>query len=222
MSVVGEFSVEDGEFPLSGVLEGVPGVRIELERIVPVSERRLPFFWVWGDFDAVDDLAAADPTVESLRRIDEVDGGALYRAVWREEAGGVIDAVVDADATLLEGVGDRDGWRFVLRFDDTDAISAFQRHCLDAGVGVTLERLHTLDDRHEEPRYGLTALQRNTIAAAFRAGYFDDPRDTTLQEMSDDFGVTPRAVSKRINRGLSRLIANTLLDDPGSTWTGRA
>ena len=46
---------------------------------------------------------------------------------------------------------------------------------------------------------------------AYRAGYFEQPRETTQDELGECFGISHRAVPDRLRRGIRNLIAQTLL-----------
>ena len=213
MSVIAELSVPVEDFPLGQALDETPEMQVELERIVPTGGGALPFFWVWGDdVDTFIETLRDDSSIESVSILDEVDDGALVRAVWTDEPG-LIEGILESKATLLE-VRRRDGvWEFRLRSPDRKAIVGLQRYCADNGIDLRLNWIHTLNEVEAGEQYGLTNDQRETIVAAFGAGYFDEPRETTLEELSGEFDVSPRAVSKRMRRGLRNLVAATLIAD---------
>jgi predicted DNA binding protein len=60
-------------------------------------------------------------------------------------------------------------------------------------------------------RYGLTDQQYDALTAACEAGYFAVPRETDLDELSDDLGISHQALSERIRRGTEALVTETLL-----------
>jgi predicted DNA binding protein len=211
MSVIAELSVPVEDFPLGQALDETPDMQVELERIVPTGGSALPFFWVWGDdVDTFVETLRDNRGIESVTVLDEVKDGALVRATWNNEPG-LIEGVLESKATLLE-VRRRDGvWRFRLRSPDREAIVDLQRYCADNDIDLRLNWIHTLSEVEAGQQYGLTDDQRETIVAAFEAGYFDEPRETTLEELSEQFDVSPRAVSKRMRRGLRNLVAATLV-----------
>ncbi|USZ67627.1 helix-turn-helix domain-containing protein [Halorussus salilacus] len=213
MSVIAELAVPVDDFPLGRALAATPEMRVELERIVPTGNGVLPFFWVWGDdVDAFVESVRDNPGIDRLTVLDRVDGGALVQAVWTDEPG-LIGGILASEATLLE-VRRRDGvWLFRLRSPDHEAVAGLQRYCADHGVDLRLNWIHTLSEFEAGEQYGLTDDQRRTLLAAFEAGYFDDPRGTTLEELADEFEVSPRAVSKRLRRGLRNLVDSALVGE---------
>ncbi|NHN59729.1 MULTISPECIES: bacterio-opsin activator domain-containing protein [Halorussus] len=210
MSVIAELSVPVEDFPLGRALAATPELEVELERIVPTGDATLPFFWVWGD-DVEAFVAALEDEdgVDSVTVLDRVSDGALLRATWTDEAG-LVEAVVDSEATLLS-VARRDGeWRFQLRSPDREAVADLQRYCAAHDIDLRLNWIHSVAAVEAGEQYGLTDDQRAAVVAAFGAGYFDEPRGTTLEELSAEFDISPRAVSKRMRRGLRNLVAATL------------
>jgi predicted DNA binding protein len=57
---------------------------------------------------------------------------------------------------------------------------------------------------------GLTATERETLEAAIERGYFESPREDTLGDLAEAFGVSKTAVSQNLRRAerktLSRLV----------------
>lgn len=211
MSVIAELSVPVEDFPLGRALAEAPDMQVELERIVPTGSGALPFFWLWGDdVDAFVANLEGEPGIENVSVLDEVEDGALVRARWTEQPG-LIEGILESKAALLEVRRYDEVWRFRLRSPDREAIAGLQRYCADNDIDLRLNWIHTLTEIEAGEQYGLTDDQRETIVTAFRAGYFDEPRRITLEELSEEFDVSPRAVSKRMRRGLRNLVAATLV-----------
>ena len=213
MSVIAELSVPIEDFPLGRALASTPDMKVELERIVPTGDAVLPFFWVWGDDVAafVEDLRSDDDVAE-VAVLDRLEDGALVRATWTDSPG-LIEGILRSEATLLEVHRHDGGWRFRLRSPDHEAVAALQRYCADNGIDLRLHWIHDLVAVEAGDQYGLTDEQRAAVVAAFGAGYFDDPRGTTLDGIAEGFEVSPRAVSKRMRRGLRNLVEATLASD---------
>lgn len=56
----------------------------------------------------------------------------------------------------------------------------------------------------------LTTVQRETLAVACEQGYFNVPRETTLEELGAEFDISRQAVARRIRRGLNNLVSASL------------
>lgn len=59
----------------------------------------------------------------------------------------------------------------------------------------------------------LTAKQRMATEAAYRAGYFERPREVTLEELADEFGISTSAFAQRLATAQKKLM--TQLFDGG-------
>ncbi len=52
----------------------------------------------------------------------------------------------------------------------------------------------------------LSEVERETLETAASEGYFENPRDATLGELAEEFGVSKPAVSKNLRRGQSKMV----------------
>lgn len=166
---------------------------------------------VWGvESDYVLEQADQEPAFADVHRLEDVEGGALYRAEWSPHAD-VVQGIRDLDGTIIESVGTSEQWRFQVRAQDRDSFIQFQELFEAHGISVTLTGLYDLADRVEGEGRDLTPVQRETLIMAYREGYFERPRETTQEEIGEHFGISYRAVSDRLRRGIRNLIAQTLL-----------
>ncbi|WP_128476326.1 helix-turn-helix domain-containing protein [Halorussus pelagicus] len=213
MSVISELSVPVEDFPLGRALATTPDMQVELERIVPTDTGALPFFWAWGDdVDAFVAELKREADIEAVCVLDRVEDGALIRATWASTPD-LVEGILQSEATLL-GVTRYEGvWRFRLRSPDRGAVATLQRYCAENDIDLRLDRINSLGEVKAGEQYGLTDDQRRTIVTAFKAGYFDDPRQTTLEDLGSEFDISSRAVSKRLRGGLRNLVGATLITE---------
>jgi len=202
------------QFRLAGMLRASPSVRVEIERVVPLDSRVMPYLWITGlDTDEAISRLEADPDVGTATISAEGEAGMLAGVEWDDDHP-LLDALSGTGATCLKGVGTADGWRLSLRFPTRDQLAACYRECGEAGVGLSVEHIHatswSAEGGHEVV---LTDVQRETLAAALEGGYFAVPRATTLQDLADEFGVSDTAISQRIRRGVERLLTAELAED---------
>lgn len=69
------------------------------------------------------------------------------------------------------------------------------------GTTVSVEQIRTGTVGEDEPTDGITLTQKQqkALAIAIESGYYDQPRDATLEDLADKLDVTPSAVSQRLN-----------------------
>lgn len=214
MSIFGEFRVPADEFVLGETLAAVPGAVVEIDRVVASDTMLTPYFWVsevaFEEFEAAVD---GDGSIRALERLDEFTdpGTALYRAEWPDPVESFVYAYTDTGAIILEAIGQDAEWELRMRFDDDESLEAFQEHCQKADIGFGVERLHRTDQPRVGSQYGLTKKQQAALVTAWEAGYFQFPREATLEEIADDLGITQQSLSDRFRRGFDRLLANTVV-----------
>lgn len=212
MSVILEFSIAGDEFTLGQTLSGEPDMHIELERIVPMGDAVLPFLWVTGnDFEAFEEKVRNSPQVEQIRALDRVGETALYRITWSELTMSLLEGFTEADATILEGVGDND-WVFRVRFSDHDKLTQFHNYLMDHNITIHIERTYTLSEETERGYiFDLSEAQREALVLALGRGYFATPSEINLDELADELGISRQALSIRIRQGNEKILRTTLL-----------
>jgi len=73
MATEATFTIPADQFPLGTLFKQLPGVTVELERIIPAQDVVIPYFWVRGT--VVEDIEKAfhdHPGVKKIRLIDSV------------------------------------------------------------------------------------------------------------------------------------------------------
>jgi predicted DNA binding protein len=209
---IARFTLPRGSFPFDRLFDRLPEATVELERVVPLGNAVVPYFWVTSDADA--GLAALPSPAESeadLTVVAETGGQSLVRLTWTGDHA-LLDALVDADVTLLSAVGRADGWLLELRADDRASLARFDEACVAAGLAVDLVEIHALTATGGPDGGGLTAPQAEALGLAYRRGYYDEPRTATLADLAAELDVSRQAVSGRLRRGTRRLIEDALVE----------
>lgn len=211
VNVVVELRLPHDEFALGELFSYRSDIRIELERIVPTRECSMPFVWVaTDDTSFLADITPETPALESIAVLSETENGALCRLVWSDSAQGIHEILTEQDATLLDTVGNEEGWLFRVRFPDHDSTTRFREACDERSISYEVRRIYPVDE-FPTKRYGLTDEQREALSTAFASGYFHVPRKTSLSELAETLDISPQAASGRLRRGLERMLEATLL-----------
>ncbi|MFC3957904.1 bacterio-opsin activator domain-containing protein [Halovivax cerinus] len=212
MSLFGKFRVPSSAFALHETLTAVPEMGIEIERVVVTDEVLTPYFWISGvSPGAFESAAQDDPTIQHIKRLDEFADSALYRAEWTAQVQSVLYAYTEIEAVILEATGTDQRWELRMRFDDRDQLGAFQDYCEEHRIAFSLQQLTQLSQPKTGGQYGLTPKQQEALVAAWKAGYFETPRESSLSDVADDLDITQQSLSKRIQRANQTLIGNTLV-----------
>jgi len=202
------------DLALTDTIETVPGISI---RVVPHSatdpETGLFFFRVSNhDFATFEAAIEADPTVDESSLVIESDADRVYRLRHTPETELLSPKAARVGGLMLEARSRDGGWVVRLQLPDREALADLWEHCEGRGMTFELERLYQQGDWESEGATGLTEAQREALLTAYQHGYFEEPRETSQQEVADLLGISSTAAGGRIRRGTSKLIETTLAD----------
>lgn len=215
MVVIADITVPADTFPLGRVLEDFPDVEIELERIVPLQETIVPLFWIGSvDQDAVETSLLEHSKTETVEVLTAKEDKTLFEVHWSSDINGLIQALIDTRAKILEATGTAEQWDFRLRFASHEDLSSFNMALTDAGIPITLRHIYNPSLPDEES--SLSSEQRETLRMAYREGYFEVPRRTTQARLADTMGISDSALSQRLRRGVGTLVGQMLVADEES------
>ena len=213
MATEATFTVPSDQFPLGTVFEQLPGVTVELERIIPAQDVVIPYFWVRGtDVDDIEGAFLDHPGVENIHYVDSVADEYLLRVEWMLEYDGVLSTLMETQVPLIEAVGTTEQWTFDIRGDDQRDIATFQERCRELDIPITLTKLHALTPIESEAETTLTDTQQEALVLAYERGYFNTPRDVTMADIGDELGISQQAVASRLRRGISSILGSTLAE----------
>jgi predicted DNA binding protein len=214
VSVIVEFRTGTSRLPLAEAIERGPAVRLEIERETATIPT-MPNMFLWA---ASEDLAAfeaaltADSTVAEAKRLSEAGGRVLF---WVQVAEGTevvpYPEWVKLGAEALSGRYYDGQWHNRMRFPDRDSLREYRAFCEDSEIGFSLHRLYDADREAATPRDGLTDEQREVFRLAYDRGFFEIPRQVTLDELGEELGISNQSVSERLHRGYARLVENFVL-----------
>ncbi|MEF8882020.1 MAG: helix-turn-helix domain-containing protein [Halapricum sp.] len=212
MPVIVELSLSATEFQLGRILSTEGGTTVTLETMVPLGDRSVPFFRVFGQAREAFEAQARDHhSVADLHVVSTHDGETLYALDWTISEGSFLDSVLSLDGHVLEARGGSDTWEFQLRFPSHSALSTFQESCFEADISINIKRIYNPTTPDAGPWYGLTTPQRETLSYAVEKGYYSLPRRSSTQDIAEEFGISDQAVTERLRRAIDTLVTNTLL-----------
>lgn len=212
MSVIANLRIPASSFELGRILEVQGGTTIELESMVPLGEKAVPFVSVYdASQDWFEQNVRDHSSVESITSVNSHDGQTLYALDWAVSRDVFFQGLLDAGAQVLSAKGETDTWKFELRFPDHESLSAFQEYCSDGHIPLEVGRIYNPTKPGSGKWYGLTNTQRDTLVKAVRGGYYSIPRRMSTQDLADAFDVSDQAVTERLRRAIVTLVENTLI-----------
>jgi predicted DNA binding protein len=89
-------------------------------------------------------------------------------------------------------------------------MTKFHDYCSYYGLSFRLTHLYELRHPNAFRKYEVTPKQREALMVALDLGYFNIPREATLEHVAKKLDISPNALSTRLGRGHANLITNTL------------
>ena len=220
MATEATFTVSSAQFPLGTVFTRLPDVTVTLERIIPAQDVVIPYFWVRGtEVDDIESAFTEHPGVNEIRFVDAVDDEYLLRVEWALEYDDVLTVLAETEVPLIEATGTDQQWTFEIRGDDRSDIADFQRRCRELDIPTTLTKLHALTPVETGTEAALTDTQREALILAYERGYFESPREVTLEALGEELDISQQAVGSRLQGGINQILGSTLSAVEGRSGT---
>lgn len=211
-NIVVDITIPAESFKLGQAFREFQDLTVRLERIVPLQAEPLPLLWVTNeDRSAIEAALREHPQTKDVQYITTANDEELFEVRWQPGLDGLIRTMIETDARLLKAEGTTEEWEFRLRFATHEDLTAFNQAVTDHGIPLLLRQLHNPAESTDPS--SLSTKQRETIKQAYRRGYFNVPRDSTITDLADTMGISDSALSQRLRRGLSVLVRETLIAD---------
>lgn len=211
MSFIAEFCIRIP--PLAKASTAVPEMWLSGEDIVLEADRPRKFvFTAHGtQFDEFEVALNADPTVDEYTVLTKWADTAYYIVTYGTDTAtrGTYHVAVEEGIAYIT-IELQDGeYTVQARVPDRDALATLHEYCCENDIPYRLERIYQ-EELPTGDAYGLTDPQRTALQQAYDRGYFDSPREATLDAIGDDLGISRQAVADRLRRGHKRLIEATI------------
>ena len=211
MATEATFTVPSDQFPLGTVFVRLPNVTVEIERLIPAKEVLIPYFWVRGtEVDDIEGAFTEHPGVKEIRLVDSVEDEYLLRVEWAREYDDVLTVLAETEVPLVEATGTNQKWTFEVRGDARSDISDFATRCRELDIPVTLTKLYALTSVEMTAEAGLTDTQQEALVLAYKRGYFESPREVTLEALGEELDISQQAVGSRLRGGIKHVLEISL------------
>ncbi len=205
------------EFALAETLATLSDVAFEVERIVASGEDAvMPLLWMYGaDHDAIAPVFEDDPSVRGAELLSVFEDEYLYRMEWISEIELVVQMLTTPETTIMEAVSEHEYWSLRVLYPTREALTETVEYCKTKGLTFDIESIQEMEG-DPSGRYGLSEVQYRALTAAVEAGYYQVPREITMEELAAEFDVSHQALSERLRRAVDTLVAHTVLVGPPS------
>ncbi|MDJ1433456.1 helix-turn-helix domain-containing protein [Halostagnicola sp. A-GB9-2] len=207
MTSIVDIKLPIDETSLGDVSDTVPTLSCEMEQVISSRNRTL---WLSGtDLPVLESALDDASTVRSYQRVGSGDGRWLFDIDFDQDIVDIFEIVQSTDGTVLSASATNGSWQLRVRVVEREALRTLYDRF--RSVDITPEIVRLYDPTTEmHSRYGMTNQQYETLLAAIDHGYFEIPREISMQELSDELGVSHQALSERLRRAYQALVTAEL------------
>jgi len=205
-------SIADIEIPadgtgVGGLFEAVPSLTCEMERVIASDGHGL---WLSGaSQDDVEDAIEEASAITDYSLISSDETRWLYDITFDPDTADIFELVLEEGGTVLSASASSGTWLISVRVVDRECVSSLYDRLVENDLSVTIVRLYDLAaDSHSQ--CGLTPRQYETLVAAIDHGYFEIPREVSMQELSEELDISHQALSERLRRAYRALVTSEL------------
>ena len=218
MSTVVDVTVPGHQFGLTETFDAVSDATFEPVRVASHgSEGAMRLLWASSSqLGKLDEALRTDETTEEVTRLSMDGEHALYRISWRARTKAAIEVFMRANGTILDARGGANQWDVRVLFADQASVSAAYDDWREHGIDPAIRQINSVADIVDYGGMGLSSCQHEALTEAFETGYYNVPRDVTLEDLATNFDVSHQALSERFRRGHRTLVETTLCQSPAS------
>ncbi|MDQ2051961.1 helix-turn-helix domain-containing protein [Natronolimnohabitans sp. A-GB9] len=213
MGFIAEVQLAHDELALAPTISEHPETTFRYEYEMTPDDRRLQFASVFGDdYTSVEETMTSDPTVSDPTCVATFENRSIYRLEVETDLEIVPDRCGEQGLFVFTITSAERGWTARIHLPDRDALTALRAWYRDRDVSFRVTQLYDTSVS-DSGTYHLTEQQYEILMMAYYSGYFDIPRDSTQDDLAERLEISDSAVSQRLRRAISELIATTIEND---------
>jgi len=215
MVLATELYVEHRDLALSPTIRSLDDVELGVFTDAGTDpENDVYIFWFEApDLGIVQRALAEDHTVADFSVLADAESPYTCQIEYSDDTTLITPAIVENGGLTVEARSYSNGWLLTLQLRDHDALFALKEYADEHDIHMDIMELHHGSGTDDDREYGLTDAQREALVAAFEQGYYDKPRNASLDELAETLDISTTAVSGRLRRGSAQLIESVLSVD---------
>ena len=169
------------------------------------------------DPDVIRSIIGASPAVDNLRRLSGGEPEAdVLEFDWQDTLPSFLRTLDSLDATILSARATAQSWRLTLRVPDRADASVLLSETSGLARRMTVEQISRDGAIERGASSELTPAQREALELAIQRGYFEVPRQSTVEDLATEIGISDSAVSQRLRRGMASLLGASTTVNPAT------
>lgn len=218
MATVAVVTIPADEMALSDTLGQLPECHFRVEETAFTDTDDFVHLWITcDDCSSIGGVLDADSSVRDHSIVKEAGAEQLYRVELTDRMLLPREVIHRVDGTISEAYGHDGEWTLEVRFADREAVSKTAEQFDRFDVEATYESITELDQDAGELPNRVTGRQREVLRTAIDEGYYEIPRQVTLEELAEELDVSHQALSECLRRAQKQLAQNQI-----STGTDRS
>ena len=214
MTSIVEAAVPADQLALAATLRVVPDTRADAVRAVAGGASPvMPVLVFDGHHEDVEPALRDDPSVATVSPLATLEKECVYQVEWADGAADSLRTVLPDEGAVLRTRAADGKWCFRALFADRSPMENWYHGCRDDGLDVDVESVHDPTESVRSRQHGLSRKQYVALETALQHGFYDIPRQVTLEELADEFDVSHQALSERLSRAHRSTIANVVAAD---------
>ncbi len=174
------------------------------------------FMFSGEDLPAIEATLAEDPSVAQTHPMPNYQGTHVFGIEFTRGTRLLAPKVTEQRGFSLEARRtDPDsgicGWWERWLFPSRDDLNEVWEHARAESFEFDIVSINEFHPDGSAETGALTPEQRETLLFAYREGYFEEPRGTSLEELAEQMGLSSTAVGGRIRRGVNALVRATVV-----------
>ncbi|AGB37387.1 helix-turn-helix domain-containing protein [Natronococcus occultus] len=207
MTSIADLEIPGEETGLGELFDAVPSLTCEVEQVITSSGHGL---WLSGASQDEIEAALSEATaVDDYALISSDDDRWLYDVEFDPETVDPFELVLEENGTVLSASAAGGSWLLSVRVLEREDVSSLYERLVDHDVTPTIVRLFDVAEENHS-QCGLTQRQYETLVAAIDHGYFEIPREVSMQELSEELDISHQALSERLRRAYRALVTSEL------------
>jgi predicted DNA binding protein/PAS domain-containing protein len=188
-------------------LSEATGTEWALDGLVPATEGELLAYLSTDAEDAGVDAARGHAGVSDVRTV--ATGGGTTLEV-RAGGGMLANPLLECGANVVDATASDGRCELTVELSSDTAVRAVVDRVRGSFSGTDLRAKREVEPTDGEPlpdETDMTDRQREALEAAFRAGYFDWPRDSTAEEVAESLDIASPTLHSHLRKAENRLLS---------------
>ena len=210
---------------LAHTLESLQTVDIRVLRDAGTDpeHNRSVFMFAGAPLETIESTLAADAGVANAHALPDYQGTHVFAIEFAEGTELLSPMVTSKGGFSLEARrSDPDtgvfGWRERWLLPNRDGLNEIWQAARNRGFAFEALTINEFDPEGSAISGMLTEEQRSTLRVAYEHGYFEEPRETSLEELSALLDLSSTAIGGRIRRGIKTLVEATVIEKPNRRY----